>query len=116
LGVVDSFGFDFHSSDTGNFGINTPLYFCIDNFNDLASKLIAAKSDLQFSLFPNPASAQIHIQMNGQIDGYTVIDMQGKMILQGTEKTIDIAALPMGVYVIQIKVGDAVLHQKFIKE
>jgi hypothetical protein len=38
------------------------------------------------------------------------------MILQGTEKTIDIAALPMGVYVIQIKVGDAVLHQKFIKE
>lgn len=33
LGVVDSLSFTFESSDVGGFGINTPKYFAIDNFN-----------------------------------------------------------------------------------
>lgn len=31
LGVVDSLGFDLESSDVGAFGINTPLFFCMDD-------------------------------------------------------------------------------------
>lgn len=33
LGAVDSLKFSLSSSDVGEYGINTPLYFCIDNFD-----------------------------------------------------------------------------------
>ncbi len=33
LGVVDSLYFWFESSDVGDYGINTPTYFCLDDFN-----------------------------------------------------------------------------------
>lgn len=36
LGTIDSLSFSFYSSDRGEFGINTPTYFCIDNFNGVA--------------------------------------------------------------------------------
>lgn len=36
LGTVDSISFGFISSDTGQYGINTPTYFSMDNFNGVA--------------------------------------------------------------------------------
>jgi hypothetical protein len=35
LGMVDSISFSYRSSDVGQFGMNTPAYFCIDNFSVL---------------------------------------------------------------------------------
>lgn len=35
LGMVDSIAFSMASSDVGEFGMNTPAFFAIDNFNDL---------------------------------------------------------------------------------
>lgn len=32
LGDIDSLSFSFRSSDVGQFGMNTPAYFCMDNF------------------------------------------------------------------------------------
>lgn len=34
LGTVDKVTFKLTSSDTGEWGMNTPAYFCLDNFND----------------------------------------------------------------------------------
>ncbi len=31
--IIDSIGFDYESSDTGKYGINTPKYFCVDDIN-----------------------------------------------------------------------------------
>ena len=39
LGEVDSLMFDLTSSDTGDFGINTPLYFAVDNIYTVPSIL-----------------------------------------------------------------------------
>ncbi len=33
LGEIDSLGFGLSSSDVGDYGMNTPAYFCIDNLN-----------------------------------------------------------------------------------
>jgi len=33
LGGVDTYEFDLSSSDTGAFGMNTPAYFCMDQFS-----------------------------------------------------------------------------------
>ncbi|PCJ63706.1 MAG: hypothetical protein COA58_15290 [Bacteroidetes bacterium] len=34
---IDSIAFKFESSDTGSFGINTPKYFCMDDFNAVSN-------------------------------------------------------------------------------
>ena len=34
LGIVKKLTFDLSSTDSGDFGMNTPAYFCMDNFND----------------------------------------------------------------------------------
>ncbi|MFW6246356.1 MAG: DUF4465 domain-containing protein [Tangfeifania sp.] len=36
LGVVKNINFSLESSDVGDWGMNTPTYFCIDNFNGLS--------------------------------------------------------------------------------
>ncbi|MFW5822761.1 MAG: DUF4465 domain-containing protein [Tangfeifania sp.] len=38
LGVVKNINFSLESSDVGDWGMNTPAYFCIDNFNGLSSE------------------------------------------------------------------------------
>jgi hypothetical protein len=116
LGIVDSFSFDFHSSDTGDFGINTPMYFCLDQFGDMYTGLKKLADRTEISIYPNPAREQIQLSVNGHFFGYEILDMSGKKLMVGNENTIDISTLPTGIYLIQLQVGDAVLHQKFIKE
>ncbi len=50
LGDVDSIQFFLSSSDTGQFGMNTPAYFCLDNFttNDQITNAAPVTSDDEF--------------------------------------------------------------------
>ena len=110
------FRVDFHSSDTGDFGINTPLYFCLDQFGDMYTGLEKLANRPEISIYPNPAKEQIQLRVNGHLLGYEILDMSGKKLMVGNENTIDISALPAGIYIMQLQVGDAFMHQKFIKE
>ena len=55
LGVVDSVTFELHSSDVGNYGMNTPAYFCMDNFNDTVFTHTTISSFDDVSLDPENA-------------------------------------------------------------
>ena len=48
LGDVDSIVFTMESSDTGQFGMNTPAYFCFDNFNSDSLTNSYVISDIDF--------------------------------------------------------------------
>ena len=52
LGAVDSLTFVLHSSDTGKYGMNTPAYFCMDNFNDTVYKHTSISTFDDVSLDP----------------------------------------------------------------
>lgn len=47
LGKIDSLSFTFYSSDSGTFGLNTPTYFCIDNFNGVAPDTVVSKTSFE---------------------------------------------------------------------
>lgn len=53
LGEIDSLMFTFESSDTGQFGINTPLYFCMDDFNGIAPDAIVQNIDFDSITLPS---------------------------------------------------------------
>ena len=83
LGKVAKIGFDLSSSDTGDYGMNTPAYFCFDNFGAegkeiLPEKNIAivpaagyatfvAKKDADFTASPVQAYAVTESEVKNQV-------------------------------------------------
>ena len=69
-----------------------------------------------FSFFPNPASTQIQIQSEEQIDELTIYDMTGKILLTkqmlSLNETIDVSNLSKGLYLLQARIGNQVSVKK----
>lgn len=124
IGEVDSLKFFMRSSDVGAFGINTPLFFAIDNFTveqpqfvGLASHSASAASQV----YPNPFRSVITIRHNFTEAASAVVrDLTGKTIFQAelgaSETQLDLEALPGGVYFLELRSGDMLSVKKLVKE
>lgn len=122
LGEIDSLKFFMYSSDVGSFGINTPLFFGLDNFTASPSFVGLDVNTLNnnFSVFPNPFMNQLNIS-NPRKTEYSIelCDING-MILKKTNSnesivTIDLSSLPSGIYFMKLRSENTVLTKKLIK-
>jgi hypothetical protein len=108
LGDVDSISFRLGSSDAGQFGINTPGFFCIDNFTtrDILSGVANVKGTTNtMSVYPNPAKEMITIDGAGKSTTVTIMDITGKVVFEQAAKNreaISVASLSAGLYLLQI--------------
>jgi len=119
-GLVDSVTYYFESSDMGDFGINTPTYFCIDqiHYTQPVSTINSQQADLQ--AYPNPAYDVLFIQqseLNFATSGF-ILDLSGKYIKEiqcnsGLSK-ISVSDLPAGVYFIVLNRNNGVITRKVI--
>jgi hypothetical protein len=117
LGVFDTISFKLESTDVGQFGMNTPAFFCIDNFEyDLITSVKEVSKSNMFSIYPNPSSSSININYNERFLNINILDIQGKMVLQSKQKTIDINSLENGIYIVQIETENGILNSKFVKQ
>lgn len=123
LGIADSIRFTLESTDTGDNGINTPLFFCMDNViranlvntNQPESKVVA------MSVQPNPAKEQITVDFqnwkNGQLQMH---NSSGQLIntwqVQDQRIDIHINDLSSGIYFLRWTDGQQVATSRFIKE
>lgn len=118
FGSTDSIAFGFASSDTGSWGINTPLYFCMDKFSyDLPTSVNSTGGKNTFSLHPNPASDKIYFNINA--NRYSIYDVSGKVVANENilnSKSIDISNLNTGIYLIELFDNNERHTHKFIKE
>jgi hypothetical protein len=95
--------FGFTSTDVGDFGINTPLYFAMDNFEYQEENASIVENEISISVYPNPATEKLTIQsakgviemtnLNGEV--VSTQEHQGKT-------TIDVSNLPSGFYLIHL--------------
>lgn len=117
FGYVDSISFQLESTDNGQFGMNTPAFFCIDNFEYvLKTSVNEISKNNNFSIYPNPSLSTINIDFNERFLSINIIDIQGKNVLQSKQKTIDINGLENGIYIVQIVTENGVLNSKFVKQ
>ena len=120
LGTVDSVAFHFESSDIGDFGINTPLYFCLDDLKmNLITTGLSNIEESNFTIFPNPASD--FIQFRAPQNSISIIDLYtltGQFIrsYSNANEPILISDLPMGMYLIRIQNADAIYSRRFVIE
>ncbi|HNX07493.1 MAG TPA: DUF4465 domain-containing protein [Bacteroidales bacterium] len=105
LGNVDSLVFLLSSTDNGQFGMNTPPFFCIDNFTtaDSPQNIIALES-APFSIVPNPASQRVCVTMNNKniIKKLNLYDLAGRELISlenfSSGEYLDISHLSGGIY------------------
>ena len=56
----------------------------------------------EFSVFPNPASTEIHVKGTQEVEVVDVYSTSGQKIQSHRQSTVDISMLPRGVYFLQV--------------
>ncbi len=122
LGNVDSVTFILRSSDTGQFGMNTPAYFCMDNFTTAEALAVseAAVADVM-RIYPNPAINELFVDVkDNRVNQLAVIDVAGRVVaaqpVVSAKNAINVSAFVPGVYHLQLT-GDGVnATVRFVKQ
>ncbi len=123
LGNVDSLQFTLNSSDTGMYGINTPTYFCIDNFTtdetDLAVNNVAGNASVK--VYPNPAINYLFIeQQTNLLQQISIFDAAGRLIssFESNDMQIKIntASFTPGLYLLKLSADGKQAAVRFVKQ
>lgn len=123
LGYVDSLQMVLNSSDVGDWGMNTPAYFCADNFyiGQGENNIVTLANKTDFSVYPNPANSQITIHLHDNAQGrLTIIDATGAVVMQENQiangEQINISNLASGLYFVQIQSQNNTTSKRLIKQ
>ncbi len=114
LGAADSFKLRLQGSDTASFGgpiayLNTPSFFCIDNFTtaDTPSAVAPIKT-WAARVFPNPAQQHLFVELPAsQSAKISLTDLQGRVLRSMTShgglQDFDIRDLATGYYILRLE-------------
>ncbi len=116
LGQVDSLKFTVFSTDVGQYGTNTPTYFCFDDLSYSSTEpTIVNTKDIKLTVYPNPATEWIHINSNKKIENSAIYDLNGKLLTSTHKTTINVKNIPAGIYILEVKTDEGVYRAKFVK-
>ena len=124
LGHVDSLQFSLSSSDNGLYGMNTPAYFCLDNFTTAESSTLKTACTPQNSaarVYPNPAIGELYVDLFDQsLTRAIVMDMSGRTIesydITSARLSINTATLQAGAYIMRLTGNGKNADMRFIKQ
>lgn len=121
LGHVDSVQVTLRSSDMGPFGMNTPAYFCMDNFTTNETNLSVSNAPVAtLKIYPNPATENLTVEATSTAPkAITVLDISGKTVLSVVptepKTTLFIGNLPAGTYQLLIRGEAGTAAHRFVK-
>ena len=120
LGEVEAISFSLSSSDNGQFGMNTPAFFCVDDVKTTdGSTSVNNFEKTRLNIYPNPVSDVVHVLDNDIVANYEILDLNGRKVGSGTLKngrTSDVAQLSSGLYFLTVWNEDFKAVEKFYKE
>lgn len=105
---VDTLAFSLYSSDNGAFGMNTPAYFCIDDFVTTDMALTSSEETINSrpSAYPNPSMEKVILENATDYDSYYLYALDGNIVKSGpvteTLATIYLEDVPSGGYIIRL--------------
>lgn len=120
LGNVDSLVFKLTSSDNSGGYMNTPNYFCLDNFTTLnvvtgINELSAFENSTV--IYPNSASSEVNVKSIKDLENIEIYTQLGSLVYQSTTSKNDISALVNGVYFMRIRNTEGqIITKRIIKE
>lgn len=122
LGNIDSLNISLNSSDQGQFGMNTPAYFCMDQMKlktSVSTKSVIEQAEVLIA--PNPTSGAITIQRKTESPAMCYIyttsgQILMKQALKNMSETIHLDTLPPGSYIVQLISDSEKSAQLIIKQ
>ncbi len=119
LGAVHTISFSLSSTKGDQYGMLTPAYFCIDNFNGEGPtppnppQGLSENELLNIAIYPNPAHDFIRVetQLIASVQRVEIYGITGQMMLSTTDTEINIGELPEGVYFVAVFTD----NQKFVE-
>ena len=119
LGAVHTISFSLSSTKGNAYGMLTPAYFCIDDFNGEAPtpptppQGIDENENVAISIYPNPAHDIIFVGANNDspVQRIEIYNVTGQLVFTSTATEINVSALPKGVYFISVYTE----NQKFVE-
>jgi Domain of unknown function (DUF4465)/Secretion system C-terminal sorting domain len=122
LGNVDSLLFILRSSDTGAFGMNTPAFFCMDDFTTANRPVFVNEIEgLNFTTYPNPVKDVLEIQKEDGIEKISIYDISGREVfikdfLSGSNRVrVQMNNFENGVYLLSVEGNGTRKTTKLIK-
>jgi len=117
LGSCDSLSFSLTSSDVGEFGMNTPAYFCIDDFGADDQLSVTTNEERLFSVFPNPTSDWLRVHSSIFPSAVRVFDLNGKLLhSEMSVNSMNVSDLESGVYLLEVIIDQKRSTDLFIKK
>jgi hypothetical protein len=113
---VSRIQFRLESSDIGDFGMNTPAYYAIDNIVSSSSVGLVENELMNISTFPNPVNNLLRVE--GDKGLLVLTDLNGGVIFsqKHTETSIlDFSNLSNGVYILSVTNTNGRFSQKILK-
>lgn len=94
------------SSDVGNWGMNTPDYFCMDELKVKGFTSVEATNYSKFKIYSNSMLSKILISGDDEIEAVRVLDLSGRVVFQSkyNDKSLNIS-MPTGskgIYVVKV--------------
>ncbi|MEM1327709.1 MAG: DUF4465 domain-containing protein [Bacteroidota bacterium] len=121
FGAVDGLRFTLNSSDVGNYGMNTPAYFCVDQVVTNARPTFTNQVfSTPIQVFPNPTTDRIQFDWTAANGLARVFDQQGRLVkainLQHGTNTMAVQELPKGTYFLQLQDEQQLWRSTFVKK
>ena len=91
---------------------DTSNYFLLETSNGLLN----AVGSTQILAYPNPFGSLLNVEIKQpSLVNIFLIDLQGRVLLQTNEPTIDARDIPNGVYFLKVETTQGVYLQKVVK-
>lgn len=75
-------------------------------------------TNLPAYIYPNPANSKLHIVTAKESGLVRILDTEGRMVMEANDlplnKSIDISALPAGIYTVSIITSEGIAHKKLM--
>jgi hypothetical protein len=117
----DRVDFELQSSDVGQFGMNTPAYFCLSLAQDLTNA-IDNQSLAQLNVYPNPANNILNVHSDAPIQSVELIAMDGRVVANSNQRilsnnySMDVSSFVPGIYFAKVYTSNGTVISKFIKQ
>jgi hypothetical protein len=119
LGEVDALSFSLSSTDNGDFGMNTPAFFCMDNLY-ASFPLTAEKFNVsKFRIYPNPSDGLFRIYNDdGETMSIYIYDLMGKVVYRNDKidsgDLINIRKHSGGTYILKTKIKNEIQVKRIL--
>jgi hypothetical protein len=114
LGDVTKLTFTLNSSDVGDYGMNTPSFFALDNIVFDITTSSNELSKINLSVYPNPATNKVNIP-NG-IESLDIYSITGNLVFTELNplNLIDVSSLKKGTYLVKAISGNSISTTRLI--